>query len=134
MKQFRHAFSNRPSVRLENSFPPSLAQLRPLGNISDMVDRYVRTGELPMTSSHPVHFDEDFADPKDFDLSDITANELTINELTASLPKAKPKVDERSNSQASGGGIDEARGNDNDTPRIATPKAKPSEDREAVGE
>jgi len=71
MSKFRDQFNNRPGKKIQ-VFPKSQVQLRPSMSIKEMVETYVQTGQPPETQGFKTYFDEEFVEPQNFDLSDLS--------------------------------------------------------------
>ena len=88
-QEFYSQFSNSPKEKITpKSLIPSEVQLYPGMSLREMVTRYVNNGDPLIGSGVNLEYDEEFATPQNFDLSDLSvANELV--KATQSVTKKR---------------------------------------------
>lgn len=102
--RFKTQFNYTP-VTKELKFKKSQVQVRPGLSIREMVDRYVQTGEIPNSNGlQGLYYDEEFANPQNFDLSDLTDAQQVIDSVKAKKDSfSSSKKGRATKSQGEGG-------------------------------
>lgn len=85
---FYTQFGNPPQCKAHvNESNYSLVQPHPEITLREMVERYTRTGEVPVVNSHQVYYEDDVVHPQNFDLSDISESKDIINNYVDKVKK-----------------------------------------------